>query len=147
MIRTPLLTFFAFLTANWAFAGELETAPLAEQVRQTEHAFAQTMADRDFEAFTGFLSSEAIFFAGDTPLRGSEAVAARWKAFFETPEVPFSWRPKTVEVLESGTLALSSGPVYGPDGKCIGGFYSIWRREASGEWKIVFDKGSKSCEE
>lgn len=58
---------------------------------------------------------------------------------------PFSWEPDVVEVLESGTLALSSGPVLDPAGKLIGRFNSIWRREAPGVWRIVFDRGSEVC--
>jgi hypothetical protein len=47
-----------------------------------------------------------------------------------------------VEVLDSGALALSSGPVYDDDGKLFACFSSIWRQEAPGQWKIVFDRGT-----
>jgi ketosteroid isomerase-like protein len=136
----------ATLVVTTTTAGEPDPARLAEQVEQTERAFARTMADRDFEAFRGFLSPEAIFFSGETPLRGADEVAARWKPFFEAPAPPFSWEPRTVEVLDTGTLALSSGPVYDPEGECVGSFSSIWRRDANDEWKIVFDKGSADCD-
>ena len=76
---------------------------------------------------------------------GKAAVVAGWKAYFDGVVAPFSWEPETVEVLDSGTLALTSGPVRGPDGKQIGTFNSIWRREADGRWKVVFDKGCPPC--
>ena len=44
-------------------------------------------------------------------------------------------------VLPSGKLAISNGPVFNPDGERVGSFSSIWRREADGSWKIIFDKG------
>ena len=47
-----------------------------------------------------------------------------------------------VEVLESGNLALSSGPVRNASGEEVGRFNSIWRKEADGTWRVVFDKGS-----
>jgi hypothetical protein len=50
-----------------------------------------------------------------------------------------------VEVLGSGTLALSTGPVRDPSGKLIGTFTSIWRQDAPGVWRIVFDKGNPVC--
>ena len=56
-------------------------------------------------------------------------------------DAPFSWRPEVVEVLDSGTLALTSGPVRDPTGKQTGTFNSIWRREPDGRWRVVFDKG------
>jgi len=49
-------------------------------------------------------------------------------------------------VLASGTLGLTSGPVYEPDGKRSGTFTSTWRREADGGWKIVLDKGCPPCD-
>ena len=115
---------------------------LEQDVRETEQAFARTMADRDIEAFARFLSDETVFFAGETPLRGKEAVVTAWESFFTKSEAPFSWEPKTVVVLDSGKLALSSGPVHGPEGEVIGTFNSIWRREEPGIWRIIFDKGS-----
>jgi ketosteroid isomerase-like protein len=123
-----------------------DAVSLRQQVMDTERAFAKTMADRDAAAFSSFVSKEAIFFGGAKPLRGHDDVVARWKRFFEKPDAPFSWEPDEVEVLDSGTLALSSGPVYGPDGKLIARFSSIWRQEAPGIWRIIFDKGSDVCE-
>jgi ketosteroid isomerase-like protein len=114
----------------------------AAVVEAREIAFAQTLADRDLDAFLTFVSPEAIFFAGNEPLRGRDAVARTWAPFFEGPVAPFSWHPDVVQVLDSGDLALSSGPVRGPDGEEVGRFNSIWRRDADGQWLVVFDKGS-----
>jgi ketosteroid isomerase-like protein len=51
-----------------------------------------------------------------------------------------------VQVLESGALALSTGPVRDSQGKLIATFTSIWQREAPGQWRIVFDKGADVCD-
>ena len=59
---------------------------------------------------------------------------------------PFSWNPEIVEVLESGTMALSSGPVRDPTGRQIGTFNSIWRHDPDGHWRVVFDKGCPVCD-
>ena len=83
----------------------------AREVFAAESAFARTMAARDLEAFGTYVAFDAIFFSRTGPLRGRAAVIAGWQAFFEGPEPPFSWTPETVEVLSSGTLAHSSGPV------------------------------------
>lgn len=120
---------------------------LARQVADTERAFARTMADRDHAAFMSHLSAEAVFFSGPTPLRGAAAVAEAWQRYYEGPTAPFSWEPEQVVVLESGTLALSSGPVRDPEGNLIATFTSIWRLEEPGTWRIVFDKGCKACEQ
>jgi len=114
---------------------------LAEQVREAETAFAATMATRDHAAFAGFVSEEAIFFGRSGPLRGRAAVLEGWRPLFVEPTAPFSWKPEVVEVLASGTLALTSGSVWDPEGKKIGTFNSIWRRDSDGRWRVVFDKG------
>src|SRR5207247_2178443 len=119
---------------------------LANQVRETERAFARTMADRNHAAFVSFLSDEAVFVNQTQPMRGKQTIGEGWKAFYESPQPPFSWESELVEVLDSGTLALSSGPVRDPQGRRVGTFNSIWRREAGGSWKIVFDKGCPPCD-
>jgi ketosteroid isomerase-like protein len=143
MIRKPLLLMpFVFVFAI-ASANE-SNEKWVKEVRDTETAFAATMAKRDLAAFSSFLAEEAVFF-GPAPLRGKAAVIEAWKGFYEGPNAPFSWRPETVEVLASGTLAHSSGPVLDPRGEKVGTFNSIWRRESDGHWKIVFDKGGEAC--
>jgi len=125
-----------------ALHGQVETAALAAEVEAREVAFARTLADRDLEAFPTYISPDAVFFNGEVPIRGREAIVAAWTGFFETPEPPFAWRPDQVVVLASGDLALSTGPVLSPSGEVVGRFNSIWRREADGVWRVVFDKGS-----
>lgn len=118
---------------------------LRQQVEDTERAFAKTMADRDHDAFMSFLSEEAVFFSGPNATSGKQQVAELWKPLYEGPDAPFSWEPEQVVVLDSGTLALSTGPVSSPDGKLMGTFTSIWRQESPGTWRIVFDKGNEAC--
>ncbi len=132
--------------AAGAGGAPLSNAELKKQVADTERAFAATMKARDHAAFSSFLSDEAVFFTGPAPLHGKEAVAKGWKRFYEKPAAPFSWEPDEVEVLASGTLAISSGPVYDPSGKLVSRFSSIWRQEAPGQWRIVFDRGSEVCD-
>lgn len=147
MRRSLALFAAALLVASPALlpAQGSDTASLRQQVMAAERAFAKTMADRDHAAFAVLLSDEAIFFNGEEPIRGKAAVAAAWKPFYDGPDAPFSWDPDRVEVIDSGTLALSTGPVRDPSGTIVGRFNSIWRREPSGEWRVVFDKGSPVC--
>jgi ketosteroid isomerase-like protein len=126
-----------------ALLAQARTAPLQRQVFAAESSFAASMAQRNLEAFAAHLSPEAIFFGDTTVMRGKQAVLAGWKRFFAKPDAPFSWSPDVIEVLPSGNLALSSGPVFDPAGQKIGTFSSIWRREPDGSWQIIFDKGCR----
>jgi ketosteroid isomerase-like protein len=146
MMKRLLLIGMALLAVSAAPRPQADVATLANQVREAERAFAKTMADRDHNAFASFLADEAVFFSDTGVLRGKAAVASGWKRLYDGPSAPFSWDPDRVEVLDSGTLALSSGPVRDPQGKRVGTFNSVWRRDPGGAWRIVFDKGCPPCD-
>jgi ketosteroid isomerase-like protein len=135
------------VAAVWLLAGcaglkpNTDTQALRDEVGRVELAFADTMARRDLAAFASFIDEEAVFLNGGKPLRGKEQVVAHWKQFYEGPRAPFSWKPDQVEVVASGDLAQSIGPVFDPEGKLVARFYSTWRRVSPGVWRIVFDNG------
>jgi ketosteroid isomerase-like protein len=136
----------AIAVVQCAAARAQSTAELAAQVRAAETAFAATMARRDLAEFAAFVAEEALFFGRTRVLRGRAAVVEGWRPYFEGPQAPFSWAPETVEVVDSGGLALSSGPVRDPAGAVVGTFISTWRRYSDGTWRVVLDKGCPPCE-
>ena len=121
-----------------------DSSVLKRQVADAERAFARTMAERDHKAFRSFLSHETVFFSGPKPLHGADQVAEWWQRYYSAPEAPFSWEPDEVEVLESGRLAITSGPVRDPKGAVFARFTSVWRLE-DGKWRVIFDKGNPVC--
>lgn len=146
-IHVSVLAIVALLLPGCStIATQPDSRTLRAQVIATEQAFARTMATRDHAAFSGFIADDAVFLSGGPALRGREAVAAAWKSHFAAEKPPFSWEPDEVEVLDSGALALSTGPVWNADGKRIATFTSIWRQESPGVWRIIFDKGDDTCE-
>ena len=142
-LRLPGLL-LAMTLMSTAHAGDGDA--LRRQVEAAERAFARSMADRNLAAFEAHLSEMAVFYSADPPLVGRAAVVAGWKRFFDGPAAPFSWEPDRVDVLADGTLAHSSGPVRDPSGKPVARFNSVWRQEAPGVWRIVFDKGAPLSE-
>lgn len=132
--------------ASLSVSAQPDLAALQKQVFEAERAFARSMAERRHEDFVRHLSEHAIFFGGTQVLRGRAAVAAGWKAFYDTPQAPFSWDPDVVEVVADGQLAHSTGIVRDPAGKPIARFNSVWRQEAPGVWRVVIDKGQPLTE-
>ena len=136
-----LLSACVLLAASAVNARE-SNAELKKQVMESERAFAATMKTRDLDGFSRFLADEAIFMSAQGNLRGKAAIVKGWRPYYTTAQAPFSWEPEEVEVVESGTLAYSGGPVFDAAGKRIGRFNSIWRLKAPGQWEVVFDRGS-----
>lgn len=139
------LLYVVAVPANANKAADESLAALTEQVRATEIAFAKTLADRDAKTFVSMIAPDVIWLA-DKPLRGPAEVLTNWQKFFDAPKAPFSWAPEIIEVQQGGKLALSTGPVTNAEGKRVGTYTSIWRREKSGKWLIIFDRGCPSCD-
>ncbi len=131
--------------ATEPFAPALTAAMAVQQVRVAELAFAKAMADRDFTAFMSHVSPNAIFFGGKGIEHGTTEIGIAWKPLFNDFEAPFAWAPDDIEVLPTGDLAFSTGPVV-IKGKVVGRYNSVWRMEAPNTWRIVFDKGETVCE-
>ena len=124
-------------------ADRLET--LSREVAAQERSFARTMADRDLDAFAGFVADDAVFRSGSELLVGRPAVVDGWRALFKPGPAPFSWEPDRVTVSDSGTTAVSSGPVRDAAGKMIGRFTTVWQRDAASNphprWRVIVDQG------
>jgi len=101
------------------------------------HGFSQGL--RDYMAADAFIANSLIL--------GREAQAAKVAAEKESgkprPNV-IRWKPLRADVSDSGDLgytwgAAESGP--GADGpfKPYGIYVTIWKRQADGKWKFVYD--------
>jgi ketosteroid isomerase-like protein len=126
-------------------AAQTPERELAQQVIAAESSFAASMAKRDINAFAALVAPDAVFFGTSESFRGKQAVVEGWRPLFKAPTAPFSWKPESVDVLPSGALAWSSGPVHDASGRQIGTFNSVWRRGANGKWLVILDKGCPVC--
>lgn len=118
---------------------------LTRDLRTAESGFAETMAKRDLNAFASFLEEDAVFINGGKPLRGKTAIVEHWQRFYAKPEPPFSWMPEIIEVLDTGDLGYSEGPVSLPNGTIPSRYFSMWRLNSASVWKVVFDNGYDVC--
>lgn len=119
-----------------------------QAVRCVEIAFSQTLENQDLAAFTAMLDTDTRFVSSSV-LHGPQAVSEAWAVFFNEGGPELVWRPLVVEVAATGDLALSRGPyrmrVKNEQGEQLeswGIYNSVWRKNAAGEWKILFDAGN-----
>lgn len=123
-------------------------SPDQQAVRCVEIAFSQSVENRDQAAFTAMLDADTRFISNQV-VHGPQAVTESWAGFFETDGPQLVWRPYFVEVAAGGDLAFSRGPYrlrgqnqQGEQVESWGIYNSVWRKSATGQWKILFDAGN-----
>lgn len=68
-------------------------------------------------------------------------VAAEHVFAAETAGSPLQWHPAFAGIARSGDLGFTTGPYFLRGRGYTGHYFTMWRREASGEWKWIFDGG------
>ena len=123
----------------------------ADDVRCREIGFSKSVENRDLRAFRSFIDTDARFIS-DQVRRGRSEISDGWSPFMEKDGPRIKWRPRFVEVLEDGKLAMTRG-LYrisatnedGSESVAFGSFNSPWRLNDDGEWRVVFDAGDPAA--
>ena len=140
------LTAFCVILATTSTA----FADVSENVRCQEIAFSKSIETQDLTKFMSLIDADARF-VSNVVTKGPEAIAEAWSIFVADDGPKIKWRPQFVEVLTDGELALTRGPYRmvtkdetGQETVHWGTFNSVWRLQADGSWKVVFDAGSRA---
>ncbi len=140
------------LIVTWMLVSPAAVADDAQDVRCREIAFSLSVEKKDVTSFASFIDDDARF-VGSSVSRGPVDVTEAWSVFFADDGPLIKWRPQIIEVLKDGNLALSRGPYRmtardeeGNTTEHWGTFNSIWRKDAEGSWKVVFDAGNASAD-
>lgn len=116
---------------------QLRTVDLKMSAKAQEIGFNQALLLFADETFTKL--NDGMF-----PIIGKENFA---KSFDETQKITqISWEPVKVEVSTSGDLGYTWGNWKFEAGEesVFGNYFSVWKRDKSGEWKLVLDGGNKT---
>ena len=119
------------------------------EVFARELSFAQSVADHDAAAFADHVDADTAFNAGGPrPQRGRDAVVRAWGPIVEGKDLKLSWYPTRTTIAGVPDIAVSNGPALfeslrpGAEPKyALGGFHSVWHRNADGKWRVLFDDG------
>jgi uncharacterized protein (TIGR02246 family) len=106
-------------------------------------------------------AGEAAMFASDgvayrshlEPFVGPAAIQAMsTKDYAENPETALTWTTDSIQIAQSGDLAIQTGEYHvtgmGPkgNGEDKGRFLTVWKK-VDGEWKVAYDMGSTTMPE
>jgi ketosteroid isomerase-like protein len=122
-------------------APESEVAALVA----AENAFCKKAAETSIrDAFFEYMADNAILFRPG-PVNGKEFFRARPS----NPGPVLTWHPTYAELSSTGDLGWTTGPwEYRSEkdkpAEAWGHFASVWKKQISGKWKVIFDEGH-SC--
>lgn len=122
----------------------LYAAPTAlKSLVAAERAFSAASVQKGIRAsFLTYLAPGSVTFR-PTPTDGRKAMLARPETFNST----LIWEPAFAEVSAAGDLGYDSGPwelrfpAAGGQPTLYGHFISVWKKQASGAWRVVADIG------
>ncbi len=108
-----------------------------------EKAFAAMSVEKGTRpAFLAYLAPDGVMFR-PLPINGVKSWEAR-----PASKATLAWEPAYAEVAGSGDLGLTTGPwefTPPPEAKshdkAYGTFFSVWRKDAAGNWKLLADMG------
>ena len=130
-----LLTVFSCSIAQ----SDLDNA--ARQIEESEIAFSSLSVEKGIRtSFLAYLSDECVMF-NPLPVNGK-------KLYRNGPERKniLSWKPTRVEIAAGSDYGFSTGPweirtARNDTPAAYGHYFSIWKKEKNGDWKVALDLG------
>ena len=87
-----------------------------------------------------------MLWPNDPVATGKAAIAKLTASAFTIPDFKLTWQPEKVVVARSGDLGYTSGTYIwtfkDASGKPVsdkGKYLTVWRKQADGSWKVLFD--------
>ena len=119
-----------------------------QEILDTEQAFNDFLKEEGMQAaFLKFAADDAVLMRNDALVKGKQAISERFKnQSSQNPDISLTWKPDFVDVAQSGDLAYTYGQYVfssidstGTKSESKGIFHTVWKRQADGSWKYVWD--------
>lgn len=143
---TTLLT-CALIFAGCQHAEAPDPVKVKDEIVKAEKDFEKMVAEKGIsEGFAFYADEQAVIRRGkDSIIHGKEGIRHFYEGdYFKTASV--KWTPDFVDVSANGDMAYTYGHYtwQAPDstGKMdvsTGIFHTVWKRQADGSWKYVWD--------
>jgi ketosteroid isomerase-like protein len=111
-----------------------------------ERSFARTCSEKGIrQSFLDFLADSSILFRPH-PVNGRQFLLGR-PVPATLPPVRLAWAPIFAEVSEAGDFGYTTGPFElselssKKEPTHYGAFFSIWKKQSNGVWKVILDAG------
>ena len=129
--------------------GAVDLPPALASLVETERAFARMSLEKgQREAFLAFFADDGIVF-NPHPVAYKQDAAKR-PAPGTRPPSTLAWEPIFGDVSAAGDLGYTTGPYRFTDHGATprppshGYFFSVWRKQPDGTWKVAVDLGTET---
>ena len=123
-----------------------DNVTLVKEIEAAEAAFNDLAAEKGVkEAFLTYVAEDGVINRNGRIIKGKTDI----EAYFDAStllDVSLQWKPEFVDVSASGDMAYTYGPytfsAKDTTGQAIesqGLFHTVWKRQADGSWKFVYD--------
>lgn len=117
-----------------------------KEIMMVEEDFC-TMAAKDgiTKAFIYYAADSAVLLRSNKLIKGKAAIISAYENL-NSDKMKLDWKPDFVEVSDAGDMAYTYGEYVFEETDSIGNissvkgvFYTVWKRQADGSWKFVWD--------
>ncbi len=119
-----------------------------KEIVETEHSFALMAAEEGIsKAFMAYAAEDAVLMRNNKLVIGKENLSELFESQVSKPrDEKLSWKPDFVDVSSSGDLGYTYGKFTysftdstGTTIENEGVFHTVWKRQADGSWRFVWD--------
>lgn len=143
LIVVLILLFISSCTQN----NPNEIEKWKQEIIETEHAFAEMVEKEGIpKAFVTFAADDVAVLRGKDLIKGKDALRVSYENRTTSRDETLSWTPDFVDVSSSGDLGYTYGKYVYTSTDSLGNkqsnegiFHTVWRRQADGTWKFVWD--------
>ena len=150
-MKTTVLSIFILVLVPFSCSMEIEKNSIEKwkaEIVETEKNFAIMAGEKGIaEAFMAYAADDAVVMRSNKLVIGKDSLSR----YFENQPSPqknelLSWKPDFVDVSASGDLAYTYGQFTysftdssGATVENKGVFHTVWKRQADGSWRFVWD--------
>lgn len=147
-MKLPPILVSATIMITHCFGQAKPENPVLSSLVEAERLFAQTSLEIGARAaFMKFFADDAVVFR-PTPVKYKEAMK-NVPPPAKPLETTLAWEPLYADVAASGDMGYTTGPAVWTDHSpakrptYYGFYFSVWKKQSAGEWKVVFDVGTE----
>ncbi|MDG1571929.1 DUF4440 domain-containing protein [Robiginitalea sp. M366] len=129
-------------------SAKAQQAQWKQEIRETEQAFSNLSRQEGIaKAFLTYAAPDAVMLRGQQRIEGLEAIRTYFEAQTgQTEGMVLTWEPDFIDVSASGDLGYTYGAYtltqtdsLGTTQTRKGVFHTVWKRQADGNWRFVWD--------